>query len=157
MAGLLALIPVIGDIIDKVIPDPQKRMELQLELAKLADAENARASQEALAQSKVNEVEAQHRSIFVAGWRPAIGWGCGAALIYNTLIAPMFHLEQADLPFLQTILMGMLGLSVSRSFDKYVGTANDVLPIIKPKADQMPTPVATPPKKKKILGVEWPF
>lgn len=158
MPGLLDLIPVLGSIIDKVIPDPEKKMELQLELAKLADAENARASAEAIAQSDVNKIEAAHRSVFVAGWRPAIGWGCGLALLYNTLLAPALHLGVADLGFLQTVLLAMLGISVSRTVEKVQGVTNDYLPILKPKADPMPTPVAGPaPKKKKPLGGLWPF
>lgn len=156
--SLIPILDIVGKVIDKVIPDPQKKMELQIELAKLADAENARASQEALAQSEVNKVEAGHRSIFVAGWRPAIGWGCGIALLYNTLIAPAFGLGVADLGFLQTILMAMLGISASRTFEKVKGVTNDVLPLTKKAADAInnPTPPAEKPKKK-VLGVEWPF
>lgn len=153
MAGLLALIPVIGDIIDKVIPDPNKKMELHLELAKLADAENARASQEALAQSEVNKVEAGHRSIFVAGWRPAIGWGCGVALLYNTVLAPLTGWGVADLGFLQTVLLAMLGISASRTVEKVKGVSNDILPIF--KKTEVPAPAAPAPKKKK--GIQWPF
>ena len=153
MVGLLSIIPVIGEIIDKVIPDPNKKMELHLELAKLADAENARASQEALAQSEVNKVEAGHRSIFVAGWRPAIGWSCGVALVYNTLVAPMFSLGVADLGFLQTVLLAMLGISASRTVEKIKGVTNDVLPVF--KKTEVSAPVVK--EKKKVLGVKWPF
>ena len=149
----MAFIPILGSLIDRVIPDPSEKMKLNLELAKLADAENARASQEALAQSDVNKVEAGHRSVFVAGWRPAIGWGCGAALLYNTLLAPAFSLGTADLGFLQTVLLAMLGISVSRTVEKVKGVTNDILPILTPKVD----PSLPPKPKKKILGVTWPF
>jgi len=37
-------------------------------------------------QNEVNKIEAQHRSIFVAGWRPFIGWVCGVALLYNFIL-----------------------------------------------------------------------
>lgn len=154
--SIMALIPVIGGLIDKLIPDPQEKMKLQLELAKLADAENARASNEALAQAGINRVEAGHRSVFVAGWRPAIGWVCGGALVYNVILAPAFHLQGADLGFLQTILLAMLGISASRTVEKIKGVTNDVLPITKAAADVINS--AVPPKaKKKILGIKWPF
>lgn len=150
--SILSIIPVIGEIIEKVIPDPNKRMELQLELARLADAENARASQEALAQSEVNKVEAGHRSVFVAGWRPAIGWGCGVALIYNTVLAPLAGLGVADLGFLQTVLLAMLGISASRTIEKVKGVTNDVLPIFK-KTEVSPPSVEASKKKDR----RWPF
>ena len=147
--GLLGILGIVEKVIDNVVPDPDKKMQLQLELAKLADAENARESQEALANSEVNKVEAGHRSIFVAGWRPFVGWGCGSALIYNTMLAPMFGLGVADLGFLQTILLGMLGISASRTFEKLKGVNNDVLPILRPKPaklvdDRLPTPAPLP-------------
>lgn len=140
-------IPILGGILDDVIGsvtdlvseavvDKDKRNEINLELAKLSDRANERLHEQMLAQSSTNTEEAKHRSIFVAGWRPAIGWGCGVALVYNTLIAPMFNLGQADLAFLQTVLMGMLGIAGMRSFDKYAGTANDVLPMGKEKGPE---------------------
>jgi hypothetical protein len=149
----LPVLDVLGRVIDRVVPDPKAKAELQLELAKLADQEAARAHSEALGQIATNTAEAGHRSIFVAGWRPAIGWGCGAALVYNTLVAPMFHLQVADLGFLQTVLMGMLGISASRTVEKIKGVTNDVLPIIKPKATVVE---AVPKPKKKGLDL-WPF
>lgn len=158
--GLLSIIPIVGEILDKVVADPDKKLELKLELAKLADQEAARESQERIAQTEVNKVESGHRSIFVAGWRPFVGWGCGSALIYNTMIAPMFGLGVADLGFLQTILLGMLGISVSRTVEKIKGVTNDVLPIIKPKNETLPS-VPEKEKKggilKKVGRGEWPF
>jgi hypothetical protein len=155
--GILAAIPILDKLIDRVLPDPEAKMELKLELAKLADAEAAREHSERLAQTEVNKAEAGHRSIFVAGWRPAIGWGCGAALIYNTLLAPAFNLGVADLGFLQTVLLGMLGISASRTVEKIKGVTNDVLPLR--KTELQPTPIALPaptPKKKKGPDL-WPF
>jgi hypothetical protein len=139
--SIMAIVPIIGGLIDKLIPDPSEKMKLHLELAKLADAENARASQEALAQSDVNKIEAGHRSIFVAGWRPAIGWVCGGALVYNVIVAPLFSLPTADLGFLQTILLAMLGISVSRTVEKIKGVSNDVLPMTKAAADAITAPL----------------
>ena len=76
-------------------------------------------------QSEINKMEAQHRSIFVAGWRPFIGWICGIALAYNFIIRDLIawvspdvmpHAIQMDQ--LITILLGMLGLGGLRTFEK---------------------------------------
>src|SRR3546814_15120057 len=74
-----------------------------------------------MAQSEVNKVEAAHPSIFVAGWRPFIGWGCGCAFIYSAILAPLFKLQPADIAFVQTVLMGMLGIAGMRSYEKVKG------------------------------------
>jgi|TARA_R110000744_G_scaffold116254_2_gene217371 hypothetical protein len=77
-------------------------------------------------QTKINEIEAGHRSIFVAGWRPFIGWICGFALAYNFIIRDLFIwiLKPADIPpalqmeHLMTVLLGMLGLGGLRTYEK---------------------------------------
>lgn len=152
--GFLPILDVIGKIVDNVVPDPDKKMEMKIELAKLADAEAARESAERIAQTEVNKAEAGHSAIFVAGWRPAVGWTCGLALGYNTILAPAFGWGVADLGFLQTILLGMLGIAGMRSFDKAKGVASDVLPL--PKKEDAAPVVVEKPKKKKGLDL-WPF
>ena len=144
--SLLSILGIVERVVDNVIPDADKRVELKLELAKLADQENQREHEQLIAQTEVNKVEAGHRSIFVAGWRPFVGWGCGAALIYNTMLAPLFNFGVADLGFLQTILLGMLGLAGARTFEKIKGVNNDVLPLTKEKKE-----------RKEVLGVPLPF
>lgn len=77
-------------------------------------------------QTKINEIEAGHRSIFVAGWRPFVGWICGIALAYNFIVRDLFIwiLKPIDIPpalqmeHLMTVLMGMLGLGGLRTFEK---------------------------------------
>lgn len=76
-------------------------------------------------QSEINKMEAQHRSIFVAGWRPFIGWICGSALLYNFIIRDLIAWVSPDVmpPAIQmdqliTILLGMLGLGGLRTFEK---------------------------------------
>jgi hypothetical protein len=153
--GLLSILGVVERVIDQVIPDPDKKMELKLELAKLADAEAARESSERIAQTEVNKAEAVHSSIFVAGWRPGVGWMCVIATGYNLVLAPAFSLPSADTVLFRDVLLGMLGISVAaRSVEKIKGVAQNSL---NPTTDVV-TPIATPDKpKKKILGVEWPF
>lgn len=91
--------------------DPQKLIELQAE---------------------INKMEAQHRTIFVAGWRPFIGWVCGVALAYNfvlrDLIVWYFGSEGAppalQMEHLMTVLVGMLGLGGMRTFEKFKDKTN---------------------------------
>ena len=81
MAPLLALIPALvpalGTLIDRLIPDKAEAERARLEMeAALVNA----ANQAALAQVEVNKIEAAHPSVFVSGWRPAIGWVCAASM-----------------------------------------------------------------------------
>ena len=77
-------------------------------------------------QTKINELEATHRTVFVAGWRPFIGWVCGVALAYNFVIRDLFiwALKPEDIPpalqmeHLMTVLLGMLGLGGLRTAEK---------------------------------------
>ena len=77
-------------------------------------------------QTKINEVEAKHRSVFVAGWRPFIGWVCGLALAYNFIIRDLFIwvIDPEPVPpalqmeHLMTVLFGMLGLGGLRTYEK---------------------------------------
>lgn len=77
-------------------------------------------------QTKINEIEAQHRTVFVAGWRPFIGWVCGVALAYNFVIRDLFiwAIKPESIPpalqmeHLMTVLLGMLGLGGLRTFEK---------------------------------------
>lgn len=81
------------------------------------------------AQIEVNKIEAQHQSIFVAGWRPFIGWVCGSALAYNFILQPFIiaivnvWLPEWELPTLEieqlvTILVAMLGFGGYRTYEK---------------------------------------
>lgn len=83
-----------------------------------------------VAQTQINMAEAQHSSLFVSGWRPAIGWICGMSLFYNFIFAPLFAyiaalvspgappLPDLDYSALMTILLGMLGLGGLRTLEK---------------------------------------
>lgn len=80
-------------------------------------------------QLQVNQAEAAHPSIFVAGWRPSIGWVCSLALLYQFVLRPLveFALLAAGHPIanmpgidnnLWELLAGMLGLGGLRTFEK---------------------------------------
>ena len=125
-ALITALLPILGGVIDRVIPDRAAADKAKLEVqATLLDA----ATKSALAQIDVNKTEAAHNSIFVAGWRPAIGWICAAALAYSYMIVPLvgFALTMAGKPVpkwpvldnnLWELMFGMLGMGALRSWDK---------------------------------------
>ena len=80
------------------------------------------AQELAKGQLEVNKVEAASASLFVAGWRPAVGWSCCFALIYSTILSPIlsiwFTVPSVDSSLLTTVLMGMLGLGAMRSAEK---------------------------------------
>ena len=101
-----------------------------------AETERAKVDQaNELGQLAINREEARHRSIFVAGWRPMIGWVCGIAMVFHFLIYPLFGkaLEQytgypiVDLNWeeLSIILMGMLGFGGIRAYEKVKGIARE--------------------------------
>lgn len=115
------LVGGVKDIVSEVVVDKDKARELNVRLQELADSADQRLHEQMLGQIEVNKVEAQHDSLMVAGWRPFIGWGCGGAFIYNTIIAPAFELGQADISFLTTVLLGILGLGTMRTYEKYKG------------------------------------
>ena len=119
-------------VIDRVVPDVNLRKEAKIELEKaLIDTANAAL----LAQLEVNKVEAQHTSVFVAGWRPGAGWVCVFALGFNFLVVPLANYGIAvfdpsitppppiDFGPRMTILLGMLGLGGLRTYEKSQGTA----------------------------------
>jgi hypothetical protein len=125
-----ALIAPVTGLLDKFIEDKDQKNKLAHELATMADRH---AQELAKGQLEINKAEAQHRSIFVAGWRPFVGWTCGIALAWHFVLAPFIifgsayagitlpDLPQFDMSSLLTVLMGMLGLGGMRSFEKMKG------------------------------------
>lgn len=101
--------------------------ELTLELAKM--------DWQAIAgQLQINLEEAKHESVFVAGWRPFVGWTCGAAFAFHFIAVPVLlfgraylgwqlpaALPEFDMQSLLTVLLGMLGLGGLRTFEKIKG------------------------------------
>ena len=107
--------------------DPKKRAEAERKIEAQLSEHLAKID---IAQLDINKTEAAHRSIFVAGWRPFIGWSCGVALAWNYIAQPIlvFTLAQTgnlvelpalDMSQMMPVLMGMLGLGGLRTFEKY--------------------------------------
>jgi hypothetical protein len=116
---LTSLIAPATQLLDKVIEDKDEKNRIAFELSTMAD----RYAQEALkGQLEINKVEAAHKSLFVAGWRPFIGWVAGIGLLYNVLLSPIldiwFDVPEVDPAILTSTLMGMLGLGAMRTYEK---------------------------------------
>ena len=119
------IIGLVGDIAKKFIKDKDKIEEFKHEV----DMSLTRLD---LAQMEVNKEEAKHKSIFVAGWRPFIGWICGASLALEFVVRPLAQwgldiagkavlLPSLDTDALYPILMGLLGLGTLRTYEKFKG------------------------------------
>jgi hypothetical protein len=123
---LEALIGPVAGLLDKFIEDKDQKNALAHEISTMAERH---AQELAQGQLEVNKVEAAHKSLFVAGWRPAIGWICGLALMYSTILAPIlgiwFAVPPVDSSLLTTVLMGMLGLGGLRTIEKAKGVQRD--------------------------------
>lgn len=125
------LISPVTQLLDKFIEDKDQKAKLAHEIATMAERH---AHELAKGQIEVNKNEANHKSIFVAGWRPFIGWTCGLALLYHYLIQPIavfavavygttIELPTFDMASLMTVLLGMLGLGGLRTFEKFKGVS----------------------------------
>ena len=125
-----ALIAPVTGLLDKFIEDKDQKNKLAHELATMADRH---AQELAKGQLEINKAEAQHRSIFVAGWRPFLGWGLSFAMIWHFVLAPITifgfsyagveapELPAFDMDSLMTVLLGMLGLGGLRTVEKVKG------------------------------------
>jgi len=127
------LIGPITGLLDKFIEDKDQKARLAHDLATMAQKH---AQELAKAQLDVNKTEAAHKSMFVAGWRPAVGWVCCIGLGSNYLFIPMANfvlvisgsditVPALDLSEMMPVLMGMLGLGVMRSYEKVNNVARD--------------------------------
>ena len=117
------LAPGVGKVAERFLDGKATEAELDAE----ANTQELTAEVRlALAQIKLNTQEAAHRSIFVAGWRPFVGWTCAFALFFSFLIFPwvgVFGLEvnPLDLSTMMPVLLGMLGIGGLRSWEKLNG------------------------------------
>jgi len=128
---LTALLDVGSKVIDRVWPDPEKAAAAKLELFKLQQSgELAMIA----GQMEINKVEAANPSVFVSGWRPAIGWICGAGFGVQFVIGPLAEwgsalyghpvkFPQMDTGTMMPLLLGMLGLGGMRTAEKIQGVA----------------------------------
>lgn len=147
-------IPIIGsiiedilggvtDIVSEAVVDKDKKNEIRLELEKIRDAAEARLSDERIAQMEINKAEAQHGSIFVAGWRPAVGWVCAAGLAAQVILFPLADRlfgwsMQFDTELLLLTMSGMLGIGAMRTYEKTKGVSTNDFTDIPHRASPLP-------------------
>tara|TARA_R110000782_G_scaffold177806_1_gene268731 strand:+ start:529 stop:912 length:384 start_codon:yes stop_codon:yes gene_type:complete len=126
MSILSSLIGPATSLLDKVIEDKDEKNRIAFELSTLAERH---AAELAKGQMEINKVEAAHKSLFVAGWRPSIGWCCSLGLLYHVLIAPIagiwVEVPEIDSSLLMTTMTGMLGLGAMRSYEKTRGVSRE--------------------------------
>ena len=127
------LVQPIASLLDKFIPDVDERNRLAHEISTMAERH---AHELAKAQIEVNKEEAKSSSMFVSGWRPAVGWICATGMGFNFICVPLgnfvagvsgypVELVGLDLSEMMPVLMGMLGLGAMRSFEKTQGVARE--------------------------------
>ena len=131
---LEALIGPVTGLLDKFIPDADERARLAHEIATMSEKH---AMEVARGQIEVNKTEASHKSMFVAGWRPFVGWTCGVALAWHFVGQPIAvfvitfagvdapPLPVFEMDSLLTVLLGMLGLGGLRTFEKTTGVSRE--------------------------------
>lgn len=131
------IVPILGTIFDKIIPDPAQAADAKLKVMELAQkGELAVLDADvrmALGQMEINKEEAK-TDLFRGGWRPAVGWACVAGLVYQFLAQPILPwvavvagfsvppLPAIDNETLMVLLTGMLGLGGLRTFERIKGT-----------------------------------
>jgi hypothetical protein len=116
------LIQPVTKILDKFIPDADKKQQIAHELATMSQKHIHEIAKE---QIEVNKEEAKG-SWFQSSWRPATAWVCVAGFAVNFLISPLLapfgiDVPQADTSTMLPVLMGMLGLGGMRSYEKTKG------------------------------------
>lgn len=133
MTILTSLIGPVTGLLDKFIEDKDQKNAIAFELSTMAEKH---AQELAKGQLEVNKTEAAHKSLFVAGWRPAVGWVCVAGMAGNFIVIPMANfalaLSHSDIVIplvalseMMPVLMGMLGLGAMRTAEKVKGVQRE--------------------------------
>lgn len=133
--GLLEFIPVIGKLLDRVLPDKAAAEAAKLKVLELAQsgqlAELDAETKLAQGQMEINKTEAASASLFVSGWRPAIGWVCAGIFAANYIGVPLLAWvspsmgwaapPRLDIGEVLPVMLGMLGLGGLRTAEKIKG------------------------------------
>jgi hypothetical protein len=126
MSIIDSVVGIVGSVLEKVIPDTNKRKEAQEQLQTILAGQDF---QIAIEQIKVNAIEAQSNSFFKSGWRPSVGWICSVAFGLHFVIFPILNWvlmlcgqQPIIVPFqmdtLLTVLLGLLGMGTLRTVEK---------------------------------------
>lgn len=141
---IASLIPILGSVLDKVIPNTAERERAKAEIAlKLAENETTLVklfAEQDKGQLEINKEEAKSNSLFVAGWRPFVGWTCGIGCAWAYVLKPIAdwfiallsrfipELVGFNTPILSTgelmsLLLGLLGMGTLRTYEKFKGVS----------------------------------
>jgi hypothetical protein len=135
---IASLLPILGNVLDKIIPNTAAREAAKAEIAlKLAEQETELLklfTQVDTGQLEINKEEAKSNSLFVSGWRPAVGWICAFGCAWAFVLKPVLDWGIAvtgravTLPVFQTgelmsLLLGLLGMGTLRTYEKFKGVA----------------------------------
>jgi hypothetical protein len=126
---ITSLIGPVSGLLDKFIEDKDKKNALVHEITTMAEKH---AQELAKGQIEINKISAGHKSLFVSGWRPAVGWTCCLGMASNFLLIPLANFALAlskstivvpliDLSTMMPVLLGMLGLGAMRTVEKTKG------------------------------------
>lgn len=135
------VVEAIGKVADDLFTSDDERMKAELEASRIG-LEAAKIDADLIkGQQEINKAEAGHASIFVAGWRPAIGWVGVTALAYQYVLYPLMVWAWAamqaqgwvpagvkappllDVEALMVLLTGILGIASARTFEKVKGVS----------------------------------
>lgn len=150
----------VGDVVSEVVVDKDKRNQIKADLERLrleaSDKAEQRVHEEVMGQIAINNTEAQHKSIFVAGWRPFVGWVSGVGLAYGVIVEPLFSwtarvwfnytgsFPEIDPGLLIFALGGMLGIGTMRTVEKVKGVSSDNLNNAAAASRNTPTLLSAP-------------
>ena len=126
MTVLTSLIGPVTGLLDKFIEDKDEKNKLAHEISTMSERH---AQELAIGELDVYKVDAASKSMFVAGWRPAVGWTCCIALLSNYILIPMANfglllagmeveVPSLDMSTMMPVLLGMLGLGAMRTVEK---------------------------------------
>lgn len=159
-------IPIIGDVItavkdllSEVVVDKDKKIAVAARLREIELEAEKQAQQLQMGQVETNKIEAQHASVFVAGWRPFIGWVSGFGVAWTFVLAPLVEwisrlwgwkgvMPELDTGQLMTLILAMLGVAGYRTFEKVNEVNRDSIKL--PKKKEEPAVEPTPPSKSKF-------
>lgn len=132
---ITAAISLGSTLIDRLVPDKTAAAAAKVQLLEM---QTKGELDQITGQLTVDQAEAGSKSTFVAGWRPFVGWACGAAFCYVYILQPMLQfalvafkvnfdmtkMPALDIADMMPVLLGMLGLGAMRSYDKANGSGN---------------------------------
>ena len=111
----------VANAIDKFVETPEEKEAAKQLMMKIQQEPDKW-------QAEINKIEAGHRTLFVAGWRPAVGWVCVSALTWGWIVGPIlvFIFPDKILPAIEvgqaiSLIMALLGLAATRTYEKKQG------------------------------------